>query len=132
MKFSTRAEYGLRAILRIAKTKKRPYSLAKIAKIEGISLGYLEKLLAKLKKAGLVKSTKGMKGGYILNYSPTKIKISQVIQALEGTLAPFYCVDKRHGKISCPPGCLTQQVWLKLYQQINKTLEKITLANLIK
>lgn len=132
MIFSTRAEYGLRAILRIAKNEKKPYSLAKIAKIEEISLGYLEKLLAKLKKAGLVKSTKGMKGGYILNYSPAKIKVSQVIQALEGTLAPFYCVDKRHGKISCPRGCLTQKVWLKLYAQINKTLNKISLADLIK
>lgn len=132
MKFSTRAEYGLRAILRIAKTEKQPYSLAKIAKIEGISLGYLEKLLAKLKRAGLVKSTKGMKGGYILSYSPTQIKISQVIQALEGTLAPFYCVDKRRGKVSCPRGCLTQKVWLKLYAQIYKTLNKISLADLIK
>jgi len=130
MKFSTKAEYGLRAIVRIAKNNKKPLSLAKIAQTEGISLGYLEKLIAKLKKAKLVKSHKGASGGYFLARPVDKIKVNEIIKVLEGSLAPFYCVDDKN--IKCPKKCLTQQVWLKLYQQINKTLEKITLANLIK
>jgi len=132
MKFSTRTEYGLRAILRVAHGGKKPYSLAKIASLEGLSLGYLEKLFAKLKKAGLVKSTKGTKGGYQLSRSPTEISLYEIIEVLEGSLAPYRCVDFRGLKMDCQRKCATQKVWQVLYKQIVKTLKNISLKQLMK
>lgn len=132
MKFSTRTEYGLRAILRVARSGRKPYSLAKIARLEGISLGYLEKLFAKLKKAGFIKSTKGAKGGYVLARPAANIKVYEVIEVLEGSLAPFYCVDFQSKKYSCQKKCVTQKVWRKLYKEIIKTLNSISLNDLIK
>jgi Rrf2 family protein len=129
MKFSTKAEYGLRAIIRLAKNKgKEPYPLARIAKEENISLAYLERLIAKLKRAGLVLSTKGLKGGYQLTKKPKEIKISEVLTALEGSLAPYYCLDIN---LCRERACSTKKVWLKLQEQIIKTLNSITLADLI-
>lgn len=129
MKFSTKAEYGLRAIIRIARSiEKKPYSLAQIAKEENISLAYLERLIAKLKKAGLVLSTKGLRGGYQLTKKPKEIKISEVLTALEGSLAPYHCLDIN---LCRERACPTRKVWLKLQEQIIKTLNSITLADLI-
>jgi Rrf2 family protein len=130
MKFSTKAEYGLRAIIRIAQNNKNPLSLAKISEAENLSLGYLEKLMAKLKKSGLVKSTKGAIGGYCLAKNPRLITLAEIIKSLEGSLAPFYCVEKDH--LRCRRHCLTQKVWSRLYQETNKIMEKINLQSLIK
>lgn len=131
MKFSTKAEYGLRAIIRIAKNKgKKPYSLAQIAREEGLSLAYLERLIAKLKRAGLVESTMGIKGGYKLARKPDKIKIGQILIALEGSLAPYKCVG-RDGVLCGQKGCATKMVWQKLSEEILKTLNSITLKDLI-
>jgi Rrf2 family protein len=131
MKFSTKAEYGLRAIIRLARSEKvGPLSLSQIAKEEKISLAYLERLIAKLKKAGLVRSTKGVKGGYVLARESKKITVKEIFEALEGTLAPYRCVGI--GKVMCASGyCATRQVWQKLQEQIIKTLDAITLKDLI-
>ena len=125
MKFSTKAEYGLRAIIYLAKSKKS-VSLASIAKQEGLSLAYLERLFALLKKAELITSYKGVKGGYTLIRPASKITVAQIIKALEGDLYQIKCD-------SCDVcQCLIHPVWLKLYKQINKTLDSITLKSLIK
>jgi len=124
MKFSTRAEYGLRAIVHLAKTTK-PVSLASIAKKEGLSLAYLERIFAKLKKAELVKSFKGVKGGYVLAKPASKVKVAQIIEALEGSVYQLHCPD-------CKISCCVHPVWTKLYKQIYKTLNSISLKSLIK
>ena len=125
MKFSTKAEYGLRAIVYLAKTTK-PVSLASIAKKEGLSLAYLERLFAMLKKAELVKSFKGVKGGYVLARPAVKIKVGEVIEVLEGSLYKMDCKDCTVCK------CLVHPVWEKLYKQIDKTLNSISLSSLVK
>lgn len=131
MQFSTRSEYGLRAMVRLAqKGSKVPYSLAKIAKEEKISLPYLERLVAKLKRAKLVKSAKGVKGGYQLAKSPRRISAAEVIEILEGDFAPYCCVLPT--AFCSNKKCLTREVWLKLYVATQKTLKSITLADLIK
>ena len=127
MKFSTKAEYGLRAIVRLDKTGKNPVSLSLIAKEEKISLSYLESLFAKLKKAGLVKADKGVKGGYYLTKPASQISALQVIEALEGSVAPYECAT---GKICCDCACRVLPVWTKLYKQITKTLHSIKLNQL--
>jgi len=132
MIFSTKAGYSLRAIVRLAQNfNKSALSLHEIAKKERISLGYLEKLVRQLKKAGLVQGIKGSTGGYRLTKSPKKITVADVVEAAEGKLGGFYCVGTKKPAIKCPPTCLTKKVWVKLDQQIRKTLESISLNDLI-
>lgn len=127
MKFSTKAEYGLRAIVNLDKAGKKPVSLALVAEKEGLSLAYLERLFARLKKAGLVRADKGVRGGYYLTRPAAKISVLQIIMALEGSVAPMACVE---GK-SCGHSCRIHPVWQKLYTQMTKTLSAISLASLM-
>src|SRR4030042_4510782 len=104
MIFSTKSEYGLRALVSLAKNQdKAPYSLAKIAKEEKISLAYLERLFARLKKAKIVQSAKGVNGGYKLSRPASKISVKDIFTALEGSLAPYICagIGGLCGKKSC-------------------------------
>jgi Rrf2 family protein len=128
MKFSTKAEYGLRAIVCLDKTGEKPVSLALIAKQEGLSLAYLERLFAQLKKAKLVRADIGVKGGYYLNRPTTDITVLAVIEALEGSVAPFDCVGK--GKCN-HPDCKIHPVWNQLYTQIKKTLREMNLEQIM-
>lgn len=133
MKFSTRSSYGLRAMVKLARNcQKGPYSLHKLAKEEKISLSYLERLFGKLKRADLVKSTKGLKGGYELARSPKNIKVGEIFEVLEGSLAPFFCVTEKGMLICKSKHCAGKRVWQKLEQDIKKSLNSISLANLIK
>ena len=87
MIFSTRSTYGLRAIINLAKREKfGSVSLAVIAKQENISLKYLERLFANLKKTGLIKAEIGANGGYLLAKSAKQINVYDIIKALEGKL----------------------------------------------
>ena len=125
MKFSTKAEYGMRAIVHLAK-KSGLVSLAEIAKQEHLSLAYLERIFALLKKANIVTSFKGTNGGYALARKAEQIKVSEIIQALEGSLYELKCGAFHVG------GCSVNRVCNRLYDQINKTLNSISLKSLIK
>ncbi|MFA5187918.1 MAG: Rrf2 family transcriptional regulator [Patescibacteria group bacterium] len=132
MKFSTKSEYGLRALISLAQHhKEQPYSLAKIAQGQKISLAYLERLFAKLKKANIIKSAKGIKGGYSLAKPANKISVKEILTALEGSLAPYLCAGFGNlCKLNCD--CSVKIVWQKLESAMNKTLEEIKLSQLIK
>jgi Rrf2 family protein len=132
MKFSTKAEYGLRALVNLA-GKKGYYSLAQIAKEERISLAYLERLFAKLKKAKIIASQKGVNGGYRLAKPSKAITVKDIFMALEGNLTPYKCNCFDFSQICKTSKCACQikSVWRKLDDQINKTLESIKLKNLI-
>lgn len=133
MMFSTRTTYGLRAMIRLAGHKgKTSLSLPNIAKQEGISLGYLERLFADLKKASLIKSIKGAKGGYSLTKSANQIKVFEIIKALEGKMSLFHCLDEKK-KVYCQTNCNcgVTKVLIKVQQAINKTLKNIKLNELV-
>jgi len=137
MKISTKSQYGLRAMIYLASIyrKNKVCSLRIISKKENISFDYLEKIVSKLKKAGLVKSKKGIQGGYSLAYQPEKIKAGKIIRILEGTMAPVLCIAKEKEKrLFCPRKkiCLTKNVWQKVQNSLNFTLDSITLADLVK
>lgn len=137
MKISTKSQYGLRAMIYLASIyhKDKFCSLRIISKKENISFDYLEKIVSKLKKAGFVKSKKGIQGGYSLAYQPEKIKVGKIIRVLEGTMAPVLCIAKEKEKrFVCPRKkiCLTKNVWQKIQDSLNSTLDSITLASLIK
>ena len=131
MKISTKAQYGLRALIAIAKAKEECISLKEISEKEGIPFDYLEKIISKLQKEGIVKAKRGKNGGYFLPCSPKKIKIKKVIEALEGDLVTVKCLTKEN--FICPQEnrCLAKNFWQTLKKAIDKTLNKITLADLI-
>lgn len=133
MIFSTRSTYGLRAMINLAKQEKLgSISLPSIAKGENISLKYLERLFANLKKAGLVKSIKGAGGGYKLAKSSEKINVYDIITALEGKLSPFHCTGQKE-KIYCTSKCHCEvtNVLSRVEQAINSTLKDIKLSQLL-
>jgi Rrf2 family protein len=133
MIFSTRTTYGLRAMINLAKRGKRSnVPLVSIAKGEGISLKYLERLFASLKKAGLVKAAKGAAGGYSLAQAAKQINVYQITKALEGKLKAFHCTDDRQ-KIYCSRQCRCEVTYVlsKVEQAINSTLKDIKLSQLL-
>ncbi len=133
LKFSTRSQYGLRAMAYLALNPKQPISLKEIAEAEQLSPDYLEKIFIRLKKAKLVSAEKGIKGGYSLALPAKKIKLSQIINALEGEVVLVKCLNQRK-KCVCPQlnNCLTRGLWLEIQKNLIAYLEKLTLYDLIK
>ncbi len=131
-RISTKSQYGLRAMIYLARCKREVCPLKEVSKKEGISFDYLEKILTKLEKAGLIKSKKGSRGGYHLSKKPSKIKIGEIIRALEGDKGLVMCTVK-HGK-NCPleRKCLARSFWFKIQKSLDSVLNSITLSDLIK
>lgn len=133
MKLSTKGRYGLRAIIDLARySENEPVSIRSIASRQGISEGYLEQIVALLKKAGLVKSIRGVSGGYILAKNMREISVGDVLRALEGSLEPVKCAAF-HPEENCAAanGCVTKYVWQKINQSIASTVDAISLAELV-
>ncbi|HXZ95312.1 MAG TPA: Rrf2 family transcriptional regulator [Dehalococcoidia bacterium] len=133
MKFSTRARYGLRAMIALAQGyQKGPISLAEIARSEDISLSYLEQLVTVLRRAGLVEGTRGAHGGYQLTAEPASITAGQVVRALEGPIAPAECVSEGAEAGYCwrESVCPSKPFWEQVRQSIAQVLDSTTLADL--
>src|SRR3954463_12998698 len=93
MMFSTKAEYGVRVLVELAtRGSVSPVPLAEIAESNGLPLAYLEHLVARLRKAGLVESRRGARGGYLLARPADEITMAEVVEALEGSIAPIECI----------------------------------------
>ncbi|OGO07209.1 MAG: hypothetical protein A2Y92_04425 [Chloroflexi bacterium RBG_13_57_8] len=130
MKLSTRTRYGTRALLELALHKAQgPVFLKDIARRQQISLPYLEHLVAPLIAGGIIRSTKGPHGGISLAKRPEEIKLSEITQLLEGSLAPVECVDD---PATCrrSAACATRDVWSRLKEAMDGVLESTTLADL--
>jgi len=112
--------------------KDKIFPLKKISQKEGISFDYLEKIISKLEKAGLIKAKKGAQGGYFLAKSPNKIRVGEIIRILEGEIFLVKCMAKKM-KFICPrkKSCLTRSFWKKIKDSLNLTLDSLTLADLI-
>lgn len=128
MKFSTRAEYGLKAMVNLAENFPNQKKLKDIAREESISAKYLENLISKLKINKLVKSQRGKNGGYTLSKKPKQLEIGLIIEALEGPISLMKCTRKTCAQES---RCASSAVWKKLEEQIKKTLYEIKLGDLI-
>lgn len=134
MKLSTKGRYGLRAIIDLAcYSEKEPVSISCIAARQGISEGYLEQIVSLLKKAGLVKSIRGAGGGYVLAKKKEDISVGDVLRALEGRLEPVRCAAyyEEEGCASSE-GCVTKYVWQKINDSINRTVDEISLEELVR
>ena len=131
MKLSTRTRYGVRAILELAENYgKGPLQLKAIARAQGLSVKYLEQLMAILKSAGLIQSVRGSKGGYVLAKTPSQIKVSDCFNCLEGPVITTECVDNNN---FCPrtADCVARQLWTDVQNTVMDLLQSMTLQSLI-
>ena len=128
MKFSTRGEYGLRAVANLARCYPLKKSIKEISKEENISAKYLERLFSELKEGGVLKSLKGKSGGYFLADEPENIPIGRIIELTEGPIA-IKCYGTKCQRID---NCPSSLVWIRLGEQIKKTLYDMNLSDLFK
>ncbi|HEV3094627.1 MAG TPA: Rrf2 family transcriptional regulator [Solirubrobacteraceae bacterium] len=143
MMFSTKAEYGVRVMVELARRAgegegERVVPLAEIAEHDGMPLAYLEHLVARLRKAGLIDSRRGSRGGYMLARPAEQITTAEIVEALEGSIAPIECISQAaDGTIVCSresdPNhvCPTKLLWTKVRFAIVGTLQDTTLADLL-
>ncbi len=143
MMFSTKAEYGVRVMVELARRAGGdPIPLAEIAAHDGLPLAYLEHLVARLRKAGLVDSRRGSRGGYLLARPAAEITMAEVVEALEGSIAPIECISEAaDGSIVCSREsgragsqshvCPTKLLWTRVRGSIVDTLRETTLAELL-
>jgi Rrf2 family cysteine metabolism transcriptional repressor len=137
MMFSTKAEYGVRVMAHLASNDGgQPISLAAIADAEGLPLAYLEHLVQRLRRAELVDSRRGAHGGYSLARAADEISMAEVVEALEGEIAPIECISadangvlvcSREGAEPCP----TKLLWTRVQGSIVRALNDMTLADLV-
>ncbi|MCK5434461.1 MAG: Rrf2 family transcriptional regulator [Dehalococcoidales bacterium] len=131
MKVSTKGRYGLRALLDLALHQDEGLvPLKDIARRQEFSLPYLEHLVAPLIAAGLVKSTRGARGGVLLLKPPSEVKLSEVVEILEGSIALVDCVNNpalchRAGS------CVTRDIWIEMKRAMSRVLDSTTLQDLV-
>ena len=134
MKLNTRARYAVMALADMAKfDKQNPISLRDISLRQNISLVYLEQIFSKLKKNNIVKSTRGINGGYILSKDPEQIKLSNIFLAVEEKVKTVQC--KKESKKGCNgklTKCITHYLWDELEIHINDFFDKKNLGDLLK
>jgi Rrf2 family cysteine metabolism transcriptional repressor len=132
--FSTRGEYGVRLMVELARHYGTgPVSLSEMAAHESLPRPYLEQLVVSLREAALVKSTRGAHGGYELALPPSEIHMSQVVQALEGPIAPMVCAseDPDHAGICDRAGyCNVTLLWTRVRDAVVSALDSMTLDEL--
>ena len=153
MIFTTKAEYGVRLLVELGRQHDGagpsggpvPVSLKAIAEAEALPLAYLERIVALLKKAGLVEATRGAHGGYRLTRRPADIHMDEVVLALEGAVAPMTCFVAEDGagasgsvaRVVCNHeadsghGCATKLLWTRVQGGIIRSLQTTTLAELV-
>ncbi len=110
-----------------------PASLAEIAAVEDLPRAYLEQLVTSLRDASLVVSTRGARGGYELAAPPGEIRMSEVLHALEGPIAPMICAsdDPDHAQCARSAACTVHVLWVRIRDAITGTLDGMTLADLV-
>jgi Rrf2 family protein len=138
VKVSRKTEYGLRAMVAIALMagQDKPVPLSTIAEEEGIPEQFLDQIVANLRKAGFVKSIRGVNGGYMLSRPASEISIGSLVRFLEGSLAPIGCISEElaDAQLFCGrvPVCQTRSVWLRVMDAVTKALDTLTLADVMR
>jgi len=127
MKVSTRGDYAARALLSLAlHASDRPTSVKEIAERTDLPQPYLEQILLAVKGAGLVRSKRGVGGGYVLARPPEEITLAQILAAVEG---PLYTTFEAHDH--CEGHCMLQEVWVEVSRETERMLEQHSLADLV-
>ncbi len=132
MKLSTRARYGLRALIDLGQhSTEEAVSIQSIAQRQNISVGYLEQLMALMKKAGLVKSSRGALGGYRLGREASDISVGEILRVLEGGLQAVDCAGNDGGSCEGADLCVAKYVWKRINDSITQAVDSMMLEQLI-
>ena len=127
---STRAQYGMRALVEIALSGSEPLSLKVVAERQSLSQHYLEQIMAVLRRAGYVEAVRGAHGGYRVAKSLNKITAFEVVELLEGSLAPVSCIEDEE---TCERtgNCSTESLWRRVDSAVREVLSATSLADLV-
>ena len=131
MKISTKGDYGIRALIELTHHygQARPTQSGEIAARQKIPESYLEQLLTTLRRAGFIRSVRGPQGGHALVRPPAEVKISEVIEALEGSIMPIDCLDEA-SNCTRAGGCAQREMWQAVRTAILDVLDNTTIADL--
>jgi Rrf2 family protein len=135
MRLSTKSRYGVRALFDIAyHSQGHPTQIKEISRREGITPRYLEQIFQKLKKAGMVKSIRGPKGGYYLSRAPEEILVGDIIRAMQESIEPVHCARTARGRKKCrrESKCVAQVVWREAGQRLREYLDSTSLDAMCK
>lgn len=131
MKISTKGRYGLRIMLDLARNDgETPRMISDICKSQGLSKKYVSRLIIELRKAGMISSVRGAKGGYKIKRMPKHITLLEIIETMEG---PLYIVDC----VGCPKkckkseDCAAREIWSQVNGKIRREFESITLQDIL-
>jgi Rrf2 family protein len=127
---STKAQYGMRALIEVAVGGDRPTSLKTVADRQGLSHQYLEQIFAVLRRAGIVESIRGARGGYRLARHPDQLSALEVVELLEGTVAPVQCIDDEDA-CGRTGACSTEPLWREVDAAVRRVLGGTSLADLM-
>ena len=131
MKLTTKCRYGVRAVLEIAKNfDVRPTTRKEISKNQNTPESFLENILIELKRAGLIMSVRGAKGGFLLNRTPNSISMLDIVLVLQSSIVPVDCILNPK-KCSNVKNCMTRPIWKKMHETQEKILQSYTVKNLI-
>lgn len=134
MRITTWAEYGLICAVHLAqRPDSGPVTGREMAAAEKLPADYVEQILLRLRRAGIVKSTRGARGGYALADSPSKISVRAVIKASELVTFDLHCVTHPIDEVRCSKAesCSIRPVWMLLQQRIDEVLEGVKLSDLL-
>jgi Rrf2 family protein len=134
VRITTWAEYGLICALHLAKRAgEGPITGREIAAGERLPADYVEQILLRLRRAGLVSSTRGARGGYSLSRAPEEISVREVIAASELGTFDLHCVTHPVGEERCSESqsCSIRPVWMMLQRKIDDVLESVHLGDLL-
>jgi len=131
MKLSTRTRYGVRALLDIAQhSNEGPVLLRDTAKRQELSKSYLEHILIPLKVAGLIRTSRGAQGGFVIAKPPTQIRLYEIVQILERKVALVECVDNPKAYPHSDT-CALHVLWQEITEAISQILKSTTLQDLM-
>ena len=131
MKISTKGRYALRMIIDIILHQNDGYiSLKDISERQNISKKYLEQIVPLLNKSGILKASRGNRGGYKINGNPEKYTVGDVLRATEGSLAPVACLDYFPNDCERINECITLPIWEGLYKVVTDYLDSITIQDI--
>lgn len=130
LKISREVELGLLLMVELARKPKEKIGLRDWAEKRDLPYRFLSKVAVKLKKAKLLKSKEGREGGYLLARDSSKIKVGEVIKALEGPIEPVRCMSG--GSCNCEAWCGHKDLMTGLSKAVEKQLAKVTIEDLTK
>ncbi|MBT3276025.1 MAG: Rrf2 family transcriptional regulator [Spirochaetales bacterium] len=134
MRITTRGRYGLRAVLKLTVTDKgKPISIRELSEMESISPEFLEQIFFRLRKAGVIKSTRGPGGGFQMERDPKEVTIKDIFDAVGEEISLTPCTSDTDPRSPCGRGeeCITHDLWVKTSEYITSYFQSITLQNII-